>query len=172
MKIKTQIILNITAAVIAAFIIAVYEGYDSVVFIGAFSGFCLVFMITGYFNRKYGLKRVQKMQAKAFEQLEEKLTNEGVIDETEDIARTKRLRFVKKEMVDTYLSAVNEFAEIVNVNGKTYAIHRESLARLLGKLPLKEEETRQLTESERRILSVALSAKLIVQDDTGEWRKK
>lgn len=111
------------------------------------------------------------MQFKAIEQFKERLEKEGVIDETEDIARAKRLPWVGDEAINQQLALASDFAKIVRIEGRTYAIHRETLNKLYEKLPIKDEELHQLTEAERRILQMADKAGIIIREEPGVWRK-
>lgn len=111
------------------------------------------------------------MQFKAMKQFKERLAKEGVIDETEDIARAKKIPWVNAETIDLQLSLVKDFAEIVNVGERTYAIHGETLNKLLHRLPIKKKEIVKLSEAERRILNVIIAADIVSQEENGILRK-
>lgn len=171
MKIRTLIALDIVSAAVVALILAVYTGYEFVLLAAAFIGLSLGSILYTLYGRKTGYERIKEMQFKAIEQFRERLEKEGVVDETQDITKAKRFPWVKEENIQQHLSLVKDFAEIVNVGERTYAIHRETLTKLLNKIPMKAEETYQLTEVERRILDIACAAGIITHEETGEWRK-
>jgi len=111
------------------------------------------------------------MKFKAIKQFKKRLAEEGVIDETEDIARAKRLPWVTDETVDLELSLVKDFVEIVNVGERTYAIHRDTLEKLLNKLPINQKEVPKLSDAEQRVLDIILAAGMVVQEENSITRK-
>jgi len=170
MKMRTLIILDIVFAAITAFIFAIYKGYSLAIFTAIFLGLLFGSITYVLYGPKPGYEHIRKIQLKAIEQFKERLAREGVIDETEDIARAKSIPLVKENDIHHLLLHIKDFAEIVSTAGRTYAIHRETLNNLLDKLPIKDEYISQLTEAERRILEILQVAGIICHRN-GEWRK-
>ena len=171
MELRKLLIILIIFSTLVAFTFTVYKGY----------GFCsfvilLLVIVAGstlpfLYWWKHGHERIRQMQFKAMKQVKERLAKEGVIDETEDIARAKKIPWVNAETIDLQLSLVKDFAEIVNVDERTYAIHRETLNKLLHRLPIKKKEIVKLSEAERRILNVIIAAGIVSQEENGILRK-
>jgi len=171
MKIRTLLIIHIIFLTLVAFTFTFYKGYD-------FGSFLILFLIVVAGSTlpflywwKCGHERIQQMKFKAMEQFKERLAKEGVIDETEDIARAKRLPWVKDETVALQLSLVKDFAEVVNVGERTYAIHGDTLKKLLNKLPINKKEVSKLSDTEQRILDIILIAGIVVQEENSILRK-
>lgn len=120
---------------------------------------------------KHGHERIQQMKFKAIKQFKKRLAEEGVIDETEDIARAKKLPWVTDETIDLELSLVKDFVEIVNIGERTYAIHRDTLEKLLNKLPINQKEVPKLSDAEQRVLDIILAAGMVVQEENSITRK-
>jgi hypothetical protein len=172
MRLRTLIMLDFVSTGIAAFIFAIYRGY-SFALITLFLGGCLGSIMSTLSRPKHGYERIREAELKRFELFKERLAREGVVDETEDIARAKRfLWFTNKEKIHQFmLSRVKDFGEIISDAGRTYVIYRETLDSLLGKLPMKDGDLSKLTEAERRVFNLLQATSSVVCDEKGEWQK-
>lgn len=114
-----------SAAIAAAF--AVWKAYSLALFTAIFLGLFLGSLTFILYGPRRGYERIRKSQLRAFEEFKQRLATEGVIDETGDIAKAKRMPWVSDEDIHQQLLWVKDFAEIVNFKGRTYLIHRETL---------------------------------------------
>lgn len=161
MRLRNFVIFDVLFSAIVALIFTMYKGFSFGLFVAVFAGLSLGSICYALYGRKSGYKRIREAQIRMMEQFKERLVEEGVIDETEDIARAKRIPWVKEKDI---LLMIKDFAEIVHVEGRTYAIHRETLNKLLSKFPLKDEEISQLTCAERRVLEIAQAAGILPRE--------
>ena len=91
MKSRTFVIFDVLFSAMVALIFTIYKGFSFGLFVAAFAGLSLGSIFYTLYGRKTGCKRVRNAQIRAMEQFKERLAKEGVIDETEDIARAKRI---------------------------------------------------------------------------------
>jgi len=164
MKKRTVALLHIACTAVVAYIVFYFRGYGLAFIVAAFMVLCLASTYPFFHWRKKGHERIMKFQLEAIKKFKAKLAKEGVVDETDDILKAKRLLGVSDQSIQSQLSIVEDFAEIVKVGERTYAVHQETLTELLDKLPMQDKEINQLVKVERRILDVVLAAGIVTRD--------
>jgi hypothetical protein len=155
MNTKTLIIIDLIAAAIVATIFSAMREYGLALAFSIFTA--LAFGSIGYIlsSGRTRQQRIEEAQFRSLKQFMERLSNEGVIDVTQDIKKAKRFPWVDEENINQLFKLIEDDAEIVEINQRTYAINRKMLTRIRRKLPIKTNEIEQLTETERRILDIA-----------------
>jgi len=169
-RITTYIALDLIAASIVGAVFAIYRGYEVAIGLSVFVALAIGLIIYTMSSSKTRSERAQEAQVNSIEQFKRRLVKEGALDETNEIAAAKRFPWVKEDTIEQMATLIGDFAQVVRVEEKTYAIHRETLQKLVKKLPLKDEQLHKLTKAERQILEIARSANMIVREETGAWR--
>jgi hypothetical protein len=155
LRLRNLILVDILATFIAALMVGFFKGYNASL-IALFLGFLSAVVITRIFGPNRGYKRLKQNQLERLSKFKERLATEGVVDETSDIARARRIAWWWSEQKHSELlsAQVRDFGEVIRNSGKTYVIDRQSLSTLFAKLPIKDQELDKLTSAERRIFDV------------------
>jgi hypothetical protein len=154
-RVRNFLLLDIVATFIAALLVGLTKGYNESLLV-LFLGFLSAMVITRILGPNRGYKQLQERQRERMIKFRERLSSEGVIDETTDIARAGRIVWwISVQKRSEMLSRqVEDFGKVKRNSGKIYVIDRQTLSKLAEKLPIKDEELNRLTPPEQRIFNV------------------
>jgi hypothetical protein len=170
LRFRNLILVDILATFIAALGVALYKGYSTAL-IPLFLGFLSGIIITMLFGPNRGYKHLQQAQLERFSKFRERVATEGVVDETADIARARRIAWWRSEQKYGAIvsSEVKDFAEVFRRSGKIYVIYRQTLNSLLAKLPIEDEDLNKLTPSEHRVFDALRITGNITLGEKQQW---
>jgi dipeptide/tripeptide permease len=159
---RNLMIANLLGAATVAAVFAATKGYSLAVFFATFTGMALGLMIFAILRGKTISQRFEERKIMYMKRFKEKLAKEGTVELTESIAKGKRFPGGSNK-INELLRLIENDAKVVTVNGRIFAIHRLTLAEILGMLPMNDEEMDKLTEPQRRTLETAVSANIVSQ---------
>jgi hypothetical protein len=155
LRLRNLILIDIVATFVAVLLVGFFKGYNASL-IALFLGFLSAVLIARIFGPNRGYERLKQNQLERLSKFKERLANEGVVDETADIARARRIAWwwSEKKRSEMLSAMVRDFAEVIRNSGRTYVIDRQTLGTLSAKLPITDQELNKLTPAERRIFDV------------------
>jgi hypothetical protein len=154
-RVRNFLVLDIVATLIAALLVGLTKGYNESLLV-LFLGFLSAMVITRILGPNRGYKQLQERQLERMSKFRERLSSEGVIDETRDIARAGRIVWWMSDQKRSEMLShqVTNFGEVIRSSGKIYVVDRQTLSALSAKLPIKDGELEKLSPAERRIFDV------------------